>query len=389
VGKHKTLQEQTEKLEKRLNELGNRFKNSERKTRLGTPDQHTAFVTAVLGQVRQWLKSDGPASDSAQRAELVNACSYEERTGAQLDNWDDLLVLRANIPGLKNNYPGGMKILLDPGSTISAINRKLVSEEPEIQKKKTAVDINVVYANSSSQKLDSAYEGLYIIEKGRDTPLQPTRLYEMALPKGYHFLFGLDWWKKHKANIDWDTGEFVWKSTKPTGEKSHRTMNILKTSTLEKIPSADMTGEMSQKQMKKILKQNPKLVCQIQVKERTPAWRKVAGLKAVPMFENAMTKSETVAHAAKQDSLIRKRLEAILQKQEGQPEPETDPHANGRPKLFMDQPETGYPVIDTELKRAHKQGRFTTELTPDIVKRQSESRRTQKDLPVFLKWIYP
>jgi hypothetical protein len=76
-----------------------------------------------------------------------------------------------------------------------------------------------------------------------------------------------------------------------------------------------------------------------------------------------------------------------LQKQEGQPEPETDPHANGRPKLFMDQPETGYPVIDTELKRAHEQGRFTTELTPDIVKRQSENPKRlacllEMDIPI-------
>ena len=308
-----------------------------------------------------------PPAQKGRNAETayVNLVKFTERAGAQLDAADDLLALTAKIKGVDKN----LKVLLDIGSTICAINTKLVQEHSSLSDARIDHAKCVVYANSARQTLKYVQpEGIAVIENSTKRNLHVPLLHEMALPKDYDLLLGKTWWQQQKANINWD-------SKPPTvsfGPKEAPGTVALQ------VTDTTPGGEISKKQMKRLLRKHPETVGMMHVHARSDRHTESTVTEWPPSQPENSQEAATVAQATT-DTLIRRRLEAILQRTEPEKEKEEDAHPSDRPKLFLDQPETGYDSIDAELLRAYENERFT-ELTADVIKRQTENQNRLKAL---------
>jgi len=318
------------------------------------------MVKEYVQSVWSTLEKETPNSQE-ENAAYVNAIAFSQEAGAKLEETDDLMAITARIKGIERP----LKILLDIGSTISAVNTTTVQQEEELQGARVNRPRWVTYANSSRQKLKYALENVEMIETSSKRNLNiPKTLFEMALPKDYDILLGKDWWKSQKANIDWDQNTV--RFGKGKDQKACAQANLVSA----KLPD----GQISKKQMKRILKKHPEIVSSCLVQER----REIKLARKIKYkYEEWRPDSDgdtIVAHATS-DTLIRRRLEAILEYKDQDIVEEEDAHPSDRPKLFLDQPETDYKEIDEILIQAHKNERFEMDLTADVVRRQQNPNR--------------
>ena len=335
------------------------------------------------------------AKESEPQTAYINALrkttSSQGTVKIQLDPSEDalMLVLKCFQVGddgeVVRNKQGRLKeinfrCLIDCGSTISCIAKRCAEEHPNnlIPYERTDKSINVTFANSEHTDSNVSYAGLSLFEKQTGERLEPPRLYELELPKGIDCLLGMDWLKQYNPVIDWTLGSVTF-AANPDNKSRFTPSSLRKRNKRVCWVQKPPEGLVSWQHMQQIIENNENVfvahVTDVNIDKRNLAQIPDEHLETTLRDANhriALAKAERVLNVKsltkqRMDDILKAKLEAELVPAQAEAEPtKADPrHDNGKPKLFMNQPETASDKINKALLDA--QDIHVLELTPEQV----------------------
>jgi hypothetical protein len=298
-----------------------------------------------------------------------------------------------------------LKFLIDSGASISAIaSRCTAAHENEFADYKMTEppEMAVTFANDEQANTTAAFTGMSLFERVTEKEVIAPVLHELNLPQGIDGLLGMDWLKQYNPSIDWTNGTLQFDTS-----NSNNTLNPnnLKRARGKRICWMHRAPEglVSWQQMSEIINSkqrvftviitdadkethNPPSSSHLEIVEETVTEVRhrialaKAKVKATSMPPPGWTSksraggdASNVLHAK---SLTKQKLEEILKSHTAEASleptqvmpdiPKGDPrHENGRPKLFLNQPETEYPEINKQL--LENKDLHVLELSPEVV----------------------
>jgi hypothetical protein len=325
------------------------------KQRVKTEEQNPVMSSA---EIVAMIQTNEQSSTVENQIEYVNLINYTpSSTKAKVSLHDDLmyLVIETN----DTTY----RALLDSGATISGIATRVLetpSGKSNFEKSKAEgrdQEKTITFANSEISKSGSTYVDTPFKISGTDRKMSIDNLYEMPLPEGVDILLGMDWFRKQNPQINWADSSVYLRVTEDENERvnikleNFENIRVVKTNAKKHL--------ISQKSMKKILAKNP---------------AQVTCIRILPRLSYAMhTKTRT---------LIRQKLEAILEKMT--PEKKVKPNAETDPKsfLFGALKKTGIADLDTELLK--HQEVLVDDIGGDIVKKMNDNKLRRETLEMSI-----
>jgi hypothetical protein len=307
-----------------------------------------------------------------------------------------------------------VRCLVDSGATISCFSESFVDKNEshiETFEDKTQEKVTVTFANDESAVAGKCYSGLSLYEATTRQQLAPPTLHTLPLPDGIDCILGMDWLKQFNPVINWETREVefrkssnagftpaklcqqrtrksaYWLKEAPSGRVSAQTMRMIQAAggpvflakirdtRLFKPPdhlfkSVDVTkGNGTEPNVETEVETDEDGTSDQDIDD-TSDWSDMA--RAPPHVEQALAEAKVrIARAKTTEKVFRTntktltkvRLEASLQDSEASlvtaadgsdAKPvKVDPrHDNGRPKLFLEQPETDHECINSAVKEA-------------------------------------
>ncbi len=300
----------------------------------------------------------------------INAIKGNGDDSVSLDLSDDLLFLI-----LKSESGETWRALLDSGASISGVASRIRKDkaadwardfEPFVNSERKD-ERTVIYANSQKGSTGNTLENVTFSVAESDEKTSVPTLYEMPLPTGIDLLLGLDWFKAENPLIDWQEASLKLSS----GGIEHngadyraRVERWSKTNSVHVVKSKPAAGEISQKAMRRIMKRNPSRVTCVRVQDSQ--------------------QSSSAAHVMHTQTLVRKRLEAILQRAPTDDETEKEQQIPKDQLLFTDVRKTHIPELDEELKKSDDI--ILPDIDGKIIKTINENklRRETLEMPIDL-----
>ena len=335
----------------------------------------------------------------------LRASSQKGQVEIQLDPSEDalMLLLQINQTDAKGKSLLGkgktrmlkLRCLVDSGSTISCIAQRCTNKNTETFKQYKSNDstISVTFANDEQSDSEVSYKGLPLCETQSGARLDPPRLHELNLPDGIDCLLGMDWLKQYNPDIDWASGQLKFNTPKEsTGFNPNylkRKIGRRRVCWLNQQPE----GVVSWQTMSEIIQKGGQVfvahVTDINMSTVTRASTPSEYIETAVQDTKcrvALAQAKKNGTVLKVQSLTKRRLEEILNNKveaelvpaQSTPEPaKSDPrHDNGKPKLFLDQPETAHAAINKVLLEA--KDIHALELTPEQVAANDRNTKRSK-----------
>ena len=346
----------------------------------------------------------------------------------QLDTDDDSLMMNLKMPQLNEDgtvrkdgqgriLTRGIRCLIDSGATISCVATKFVEKnkrEFTQHEQNSAEPVMVTFANDEQSPAGRCFHGMKFYEKVTRAQLCPPDLHELPLPDNIDCLLGMDWLKRFNPVINWQSGELeftaneasgfnpatlkarhgrkqaCWLKTAPSALVSFAKMQEIRDSGqpvfMVRVEDARITmshydtdrddtadADASEgEQEEYVVTEN----ISTRSKCAQPPFHVRAALRDARV-RLLQAKAKQQNKVLRVQSLTKQRLDSILQDKDLEAElvpvgsepitaSKVDPrHDNGKPKLFLNQPETEWPEINAAINEA--KDIHVLELTPDHV----------------------
>jgi len=340
----------------------------------------------------------------------LNAASAEQTI--QLDVSQDALMMSLRVYKLDSDgntirKPNGrletvrLRCLIDSGATISCIAKRCTdqhSREFTPFRDAESDGLDITFANDEQADSSASYSHIPFTEARTGAAMKIDKMYELNLPSGIDCLLGMDWLKQYNPLVNWTTGEVTFEAGlhSEDGTKCFSPWDLRAQGRHRKICWVRKTPEglVSEQHMALLVKQNAR-VFEVHI---TDTRMDRASTKHSPIqyvetavedakHRIALAKAKSDGQVLQVKSLTKARLDEILKTHaevELVPanakveEPKEDPrHDTGKPKLFLNQPETEYKAINAELIKA--KDLHVLELTPEHVQ-SNNSNAFRKEL---------
>ena len=287
----------------------------------------------------------------------------------QLDAQEESLIItllwQYNDQG--KNKTVSLRALIDSGATLSCISSRILAKQTNMLRPYRAeVDnVEVAFANGETTKTSQAFNDVTMTEETSKTDVRFGRLYELPLPKGIDMVLGMDWLRETNPNIDWKN------NTMDLGFKPRKLHRAKKELNLVSLKHMRQMSRIDPGQVFRMTVRDTRVSKNARLERlnnlMTPPTSSTPTRESTEEPDKQKLKRHQLNRVRMNKSSARSKVEALLEPVEHKPEVPKDAHDNGKPKLFLDQPETGLKTIDAAL--INGKDRFVMELTEELVQK--------------------